>query len=42
MAYKADFKNAAQGIEKAMFVASIWRRVGQRWENSFSMDSPAD
>lgn len=40
LVYRAYFSEPGRDGEKAMYVASLWRRDGEGWINSFSMDTP--
>lgn len=41
ISYRADFLRTGGDQAEAMFVSSIWQRIGQRWANVFSQDTPA-
>ena len=40
LAYHARYLRVGRVDEEEMYVASIWRRSGTGWVNSFSMDTP--
>lgn len=40
LAYRADYTRAGGAGPEAMFVSSIWRRLGPGWINIFSQDTP--
>jgi len=41
IAYRACYSRTGEP-EAAMYVSSLWRRGPKGWQNSFSMDCPAD
>lgn len=41
LSYRAEFIRAARSETEAMYVSSIWQRVGDGWVNVFSQDTPA-
>ena len=40
LCYRADYLRAAKTQPEAMFVSSLWQRVGADWKNLFSQDTP--
>lgn len=41
LSYRADYRRALNPTWEAMYISSIWIRVGETWRNSFSQDTPA-
>ena len=41
LAYRATYQRVGSDMDEVMYISSIWRRVGETWRNSFSMDTPA-
>ena len=41
LSYRADFCRAGSSRHEAMYVSSVWRRLGDGWVNVFSQDTPA-
>ena len=41
LCYRADYLRVSEIQPEAMFVSSLWQRVGTEWKNLFSQDTPA-
>lgn len=41
LAYRVDLLRPGNTADEAMYVSSIWRRMGDGWRNLFSQDTPA-
>ena len=41
LCYEARFRRPGSDEQHHMFVSSLWQRVGERWVNTFSQDTPA-
>ncbi len=40
LAYRAEFRRTGSAKPEAMYVSSIWQRLGNGWVNLFSQDTP--
>lgn len=40
IAYRADLLRPGKSADDAMYISSIWRRMGDGWLNLFSQDTP--
>ena len=42
LCYRAEYRRTGRAEDEAMFVSSLWQRVGEGWRNLFSQDTPVD
>lgn len=40
LCYRADYQRVNETQPEAMYVSSVWQRVGADWKNLFSQDTP--
>lgn len=41
LCYRATYTRPGSSTPEVMYISSLWVRVGSRWMNSFSQDTPA-
>lgn len=41
LCYLARFRRPGSEEMQTMYVSSLWQRIGDRWQNTFSQDTPA-